>query len=168
MRALAAPRRGGWRSTATTAAAAGALVMAAGLTTDIGPWYHALNKPGWQPPDWVFGRAYTVIFALAAQAGYRAWQSAPSLRRWGLIVGLFTASVLLNIGWNTCFFTLHRPDWALGEAVPLLLPVLALVVVLRQHSRPASWLMLPYVAWVAFAAVFNLAVVQLHYPFVEP
>jgi len=67
------------------------------MMTDLGPWYAALRKPSWQPPDWLFGPAWTLIFALAAAAGYRAWRARPNLRRWGLIVGLFTANGLLNV-----------------------------------------------------------------------
>ncbi len=161
-------RRGGWKQIATAAAAAIAVATVGGVITEIGPWYYALRKPSWQPPDWAFGPAWTLIFALAALSGYLAWQSAPSMRRWGAIVGLFTANGLLNIGWSACFFALHRPDWALGEVGPLWLSVLALIVVLWPQSRRAAWLLVPYLAWVGFAAVLNLAVVQLNYPFVEP
>ena len=168
MTQLAVPGRGGWKPIAAAAASATAVATIGGLITEIGPWYHGLHKPSWQPPDWAFGPAWTIIFALAAMSGYAAWQSTPSLRRWGVIVGLFAANGLLNIGWSACFFALHRPDWALGEVVPLWLSVLALIIVLAPQSRRAAWLLVPYLAWVAFAAVLNWAVVQLNYPFVEP
>ena len=161
------PRRGNWRAIGIAALAAAMVATAGGLMTEIGPWYHGLRKPAWQPPDWAFGPAWTVIFALAALSGYHAWRSAPSLRRWALIVALFAINGLLNIGWSACFFLLRRPDWALAEVVALWLSILALIVVLAPQSRTAAWLLVPYLLWVGFAAVLNLAVVQLNYPFVE-
>ncbi len=148
------------------AAAAACLVAGLGASvTDLGPWYVALRKPSWQPPDWAFGPAWTLIFALAAAAGYLAWRAMPPLPRWARIVGLFAANGVLNVVWSTLFFHLHRPDWALGEVVALWLSVLALIVVLAPVSRAASWLMVPYLLWVAFAGVLNFTVVQLNPPF---
>lgn len=130
--------------------------------TRLDGWYYALNKPSWQPPDWAFGPAWTLILALASAAAVFAWQGAagPDARR--LIVILFAANGALNIGWSLCFFTLRRPDWGLIEVVPLWLSVLALVIGLQPSSRLASWLVVPYLLWVAFAAVLNLAIVRLN------
>ena len=157
----------GKRLTAILVAAASACAVAGfgAMMTDLGPWYVALRKPSWQPPDWAFGPAWTLIFALAAAAGYYAWRAMPPLRRWGLIVGLFAANGAFNVLWSALFFHLHRPDWALGEVAALWLSVLALIIVLAPVSRLASWLMAPYLLWVSFAAFLNFTVVQLNAPF---
>lgn len=148
--------------------AAGAAILVASVgaaMTDIGLWYQALAKPSWQPPDWLFGPAWTLIFSLAALAAVTAWRDAPSQaeRRW--MIGLFAANGVLNILWSALFFRLRRPDWALVEVVLLWLSVLALILVLRRYSRPAALMLLPYLLWVGFAAVLNLSVVRLNAPF---
>ncbi|HTW27276.1 MAG TPA: TspO/MBR family protein [Acetobacteraceae bacterium] len=143
--------------------AATAVAGAGALLTEIGTWYAALRKPPWQPPDWLFGPAWTVIFALTAIAAALGWQaSGPERPR---MVALFVVNGLLNILWSGLFFRLRRPDWALAEVVPLWLSVLALVVDLAPVSAVAAWLLAPYLAWVAFAAFLNLTIVRLNAPF---
>ena len=108
------PHIAGMPEPSTIAAILWAVILggAGGLLTTIGPWYRELKKPGWQPPDWLFGPAWTVILGLAA------WAS-----------------------------------------------VLALCVGLRDYSVLASWLIVPYLAWVSFAAVLNWQIVRLNGPF---
>ncbi len=145
------------------AAVAALLVAILGATaTDIGPWYLALQKPGWQPPDWLFGPVWTLIYALTAMAGVIAWRHAGTAAGRQRMLVLFAVNALLNVGWSELFFKLRRPDWALIEAVPFWLSILVLIVVLAPVSSTASRLLLPYLAWVAFATVLNLAVVRLN------
>jgi tryptophan-rich sensory protein len=153
------------RAILTAAAAAVAVALLGGLASTLGPWYYALRKPWFQPPDWLFGPAWTLIFALAALSGFWAWDANPPLRRWARIVSLFAINGLLNVFWSVLFFSLHRPDWALGEVPALWLSILALIVTIAPCSRRAAWLLAPYLVWVAFAAVLNLAVVRLNAPF---
>ena len=87
-----------------------------------------------------------------------------SLRR-DRALRLFAVQLACNGLWSLLFFRLRRPDWALWEVVPLWLSVLLLMVVLGRWSRPSAWLLAPYLAWVAFAAVLNLAIVRLNGPF---
>lgn len=162
----AVTRRGkDWRPVIAAAAWAVVVAMAGGLLTEIGPWYRALAKPDWQPPDWLFGPAWTLIFALSAAAGIRAWEaSRDAAERRGVAVA-FLVNGALNVLWSLLFFTLHRPDWALIEVVPLWLSVLAMAVICGRRARLAGWLLLPYLAWVAFAAYLNLTIVRLNGPF---
>lgn len=148
-------------------AASAALFVAVlgGLMTDIGDWYLDLSQPAWKPPDWAFGPAWTLIFALAAYSGVEGWRAAPdqASREW--LIGLFALNGFLNVLWSLLFFRLQRPDWALYEVGFLWLSVLLLMVVLRRYSRKASWLLLPYLIWIAFAAALNAATVSLNGPF---
>ena len=80
-------------------------------------------------------------------------------------MALFGVNALLNVLWSELFFEWQRPDWALAELVVLWLSIVLLIVVLVPISRRASWLLVPYLAWVSFAGVLNLAVVQLNAPF---
>ncbi len=154
-----------WKPIAAAAAGATGLAVLGALTTDIGPWYLSLNEPPWKPPDVLFGPAWTTIFALAAISGVMAWKRAvtKSQREWILV--LFAANAFFNVLWSLLFFRLHRPDWALAEVGLLWLSILALIVYLRRFSRPSGWLLAPYLAWVSFASVLNLAVVRLNAPF---
>ena len=148
-------------------AAASAIVVAAlgGAATDISGWYRALHKSPLTPPDWAFGPAWTLIYALTAISGVLAWRAASTRAARQAVLMLFALNALLNVLWSELFFMLRRPDWALIEVVPFWLSVLALIVVIRPVSRRASWLLAPYLVWVAFAGWLNLEIVRLNGPF---
>lgn len=148
--------------------AALAAVAVAGLgasATDIGPWYLALRKPSWQPPDWLFGPVWTLIYALTALAGIKAWRAAPDRRTRERVLLLFAANALLNVLWSELFFHFRRPDWALMEAAAFWASIVVLIAAVWPLSRTAGWLLAPYLAWVTFATALNLAVVRLNAPF---
>lgn len=147
------------------AASAVAVAMLGALMTDLGPWYAALRQPAWKPPDWVFGPVWTTIFSLAAIAGVNGWRRAPDRESRERMLLLFAANAFLNVLWSLLFFRLHRPDWALAEVPLLWLSVLALIVVLARFARPAAWLLVPYLVWVAIAALLNWQTVRLNGPF---
>ncbi|MEM9096884.1 MAG: TspO/MBR family protein [Pseudomonadota bacterium] len=141
-----------------------ACAVAGGVLTRLGPWYDQLRKPSFQPPDWLFGPAWTVIFTLTAIAGYRAWMgAAPADATW--ILALFLVNALLNAAWSGFFFTMRRPDWALCEVALLWLSIIVLIVAIWPIDLTAAALLIPYLFWVSFAAVLNLAVVRLNAPF---
>ena len=154
-----------WKPVWVAAAAALFVAMLGGLMTEIGPWYLSLKQPPWKPPDWAFGPVWTTIFALAAAAGVKGWRSAPSRAGRELLLVLFALNGFLNVFWSLLYFRLHRPDWALLEVPFLWLSVLALIVLLSRSSKSAGWLLLPYLVWVAIAALLNWQTVQLNGPF---
>lgn len=133
-----------------------------GALTDLGPWYQQLVQPSWKPPDWAFGPAWTTIFLLCAAAASIAWVNAdsPSARR--RLVIAFAINAALNLLWSALFFTWKQPTLALIEIAPLWLSVLAITVVSWRIARLAGVLLLPYLAWVAFAATINFGVVTLN------
>jgi translocator protein len=133
--------------------------------TDLGPWYVRLAKPSFQPPDALFGPAWTLIFALCATSAVRGWSAMNGSHARRRLVLLFIANLLLNALWSLLFFTLKRPDWALMEVVVLWLSILVLIRKLAPCERPAAWMLVPYLAWVSFASVLNLAIVRLNAPF---
>jgi benzodiazapine receptor len=148
------------------AAAAAILIASLGATmTDLGPWYQALKKPSWQPPGWLFGPAWTLIFALAAASGVIAWRNATTDKQREWVIGLFAINGTLNVLWSMLFFRLQRPDWALIEVALLWLSVLVPIIVFARYAKTASALLLPYLAWVTFAAFLNWEIVRLNAPF---
>lgn len=142
------------------------LVLAVGgWTTTVGTWYGDLRKPPWNPPNWVFGPAWTVILALAAWSGVSAWTNATDEPGRVLILTLFGINVVLHMLWSPLFFGLKRPDWALIEVPFLWLSIAALMHAVGRYSTLAEWLLLPYLLWVTFALCLNLRIVQLNRPF---
>ena len=154
-----------WQPMATAGLAVIGVAAFGVWITDLGPWYFALQKPRWQPPDWLFGPVWTTIFLLAGSSAVIAWTQACNTRQRRLVVVLFIVNVVLNMLWSTLFFRLHRPDLALVEVIALWLSVLSLFYYLWPVAATASWLVLPYLAWVTFAANLNLAIVRLNGPF---
>ncbi len=135
-----------------------------GAATTIGPWYYGLAKPSWQPPDWLFGPVWTTIYVLTAIAGVKAWRRADTVQRRHYL-GALLLNCVLNLLWSMIFFTSRRPDLALIEVVPLWLSVLLMAVLPWRYARASSWLLLPYLLWVAFAAYLNWTIVRLNAPF---
>jgi benzodiazapine receptor len=135
--------------------------IAGGMLTDIGPWYRALVKPSWQPPDWLFGPVWTTIFILAAVSAALAWRAAGETQR-RMVVILFVANGILNVGWSLLFFHLKRPLLAGLEVILLWASIVALIWYVQRFSRAAAWLLVPYLLWVSFATVLNWTIVALN------
>ncbi|MCM8556724.1 TspO/MBR family protein [Sphingomicrobium sediminis] len=141
------------------------LAVGGGLLTTIGTWYYELKKPSWQPPDWLFGPAWTIILGLGAWAFVLSWRGADSDADRTLILALYIANGVFHFLWSPLFFTVKRPDWALIEVPFLWASVLALTIMLRDFSVAASWMIVPYLVWVSFATILNWKIVQLNGPF---
>lgn len=154
-----------WLPVLAAAAAAIVVAMLGATMTDLGPWYQGLKKPSWQPPGWLFGPAWTLIFALAATAAVTAWRHAQTDAQRDWIIGLFAINGTLNVLWSLLFFRLQRPDWALIESFFLWLSVLVPIIVFYKYAKTASWLLVPYLAWVTFATYLNWQIVLLNSPF---
>ena len=135
-----------------------------GAATEIGPWYFQLQKPSWQPPDWLFGPAWTTIYVLTSIAGVKAWRRADEVQR-RYFMGALLLNLVLNLLWSLIFFTSQRPDIALIEVVPLWLSILLMALLVRSYSPVSALLVLPYLGWVAFAAYLNWTIVTLNAPF---
>lgn len=136
-----------------------------GLMTPLGDWYRNLRKPSWQPPDWLFGPAWTIILGLAAWSAVIAWNAAPDASSRTSVIILFATNAVFHLLWSPLFFRAERPDWALVEVIFLWASLVALVVGLWPISHLASLLILPYLVWVSFASWLNLAIVRLNGPF---
>lgn len=154
--------RSRWLPVAVAAMATVLVAILGGLASDVGPWYRALNKPAFQPPDWLFGPVWFSIYLLSATAGVSAWRGASTRAERSRIVLLFSINAFLNVFWSFLFFRLQRPDLALIEVGFLWVSVLLLIVGLRPLSKRTTYYLLPYLVWVGFAAVLNGAIVRLN------
>jgi tryptophan-rich sensory protein len=126
-----------------------------------GPWYEALAKPSWRPPNWLFPPAWAVLYILMAIAAWLVWREA-GFAGAPLALMLWFAQLALNAAWSWIFFGLRRMDWALADLAALWLAILATILAFAPVSAAAAWLMAPYLAWVSFAGVLNLAMVRLN------
>jgi tryptophan-rich sensory protein len=123
----------------------------------VGDWYAGLNKPSWTPPGAVFAPVWTALYVMMGVAAWLVW------RRGGLTavavpLVLFGIQLALNVAWSAIFFGLRQPGWAFVEIVALWALILATVIAFRRISPTAGYLLLPYLAWVTFAAALNLAI----------
>ncbi len=126
-------------------------------------WYLELAKPALNPPAWVFGPVWTALYILMGVSVWLVWvnaSAAPAARRRALII--FDIQLLLNIFWSIIFFGLHSPGIALIEIVLLWLAILATIIAFAKISRPAAWLLAPYIAWVSFAIYLNYTIWYLN------
>ena len=156
---LAHPRPSAGRS---LAALAGWLLLtfsasAMAVFVSTGGWYAGLAKPAWNPPGWIFGPVWTVLYAMMAVAAWRVWLYG-GWKRQKKALGLFVIQWALNALWTPLFFGLQQPGWALAEILVLLATILATIRAFWRVDRPAGILLLPYAAWVAFASLLNGAI----------
>lgn len=119
-------------------------------------WYATLAKPTFNPPNWVFGPVWTVLYVLMAVSLWLVWRSpAPQARTTKIA---WFAMLALNAAWSPLFFGLHRPDLALVDLALYLAALGALTRLLWTQSRLAAWLQLPHLLWVAFAGALNASI----------
>jgi tryptophan-rich sensory protein len=144
-------------------------VLGAGgmVTRPDGSWYRLLVKPAWQPPDWAFAPAWTLIFLCASAAFVAAWRAAGSGAEQAALAAVYVVNGGLNFLWSLLFFGRKRPDAALLEIFPLWLSVAAMMLVVSRTAPGWSLLLVPYLAWVTFAAILNRAIVRLNRPLSE-
>ena len=144
----------GWLVLCFSAASLGAFFMP-------GEWYATLKKPSWNPPAWIFGPVWSALYTMMAVAAWLVWKRGgfAAQRR---PLALFLTQLVLNAAWTPLFFGLHWPGIALAEITLLWLAIAATLAAFHHVSRPAAWLLAPYLAWVSFAAALNFALWRLN------
>ena len=128
----------------------------------IDTWYATLVKPSFNPPNWVFGPVWTLLFGLMAIAAWRVWRTDPKIGANRRALVLFGAQLLFNVGWSIAFFGAENP--LAGLLVILVLEALIVMTIraFLRHDRPAAWMLVPYAAWVGFATLLNLTIYSLN------
>ena len=121
-------------------------------------WYAALEKPFFNPPGWVFGPVWTALYFIMALSAWMVWKHEPDSSLVRPALYLFFLQLLFNVTWSALFFALRKPGWAMVEIIFLWLLILATILVFHRISRLAAWLLVPYLAWVLFAAALNVAI----------
>jgi len=127
----------------------------------IPTWYVYLNKPSFSPPNWLFGPVWTILYFLMACSLYLIWKSKPSLQK-GFAEKLFYVQLLLNAAWSIIFFGLQNPLIAFIEIIILWVLILMCIIATNRLHKRAGFLLVPYLLWVSFASLLNLAIVVLN------
>jgi tryptophan-rich sensory protein len=127
-------------------------------SSSVRDWYPGLTKPPFNPPAWVFGPVWTALYLLMGVALYLVWREGWQRPEVRAAMGLFLAQLALNGLWSVLFFGLQAPGLALID-IAVLWALIALTVVASWRVVPlAGGLLLPYLAWVSFAAVLNASI----------
>jgi benzodiazapine receptor len=146
-----------------------AVVASAGLIGNLATipnipvWYAGLNKPGFTPPNWVFGPVWSLLYAMMVLA---FWRVLLRRSRWTTagwrVVGVFLVQMALNAFWSVAFFGMHNPLLGLVGVIALELMIVATIITFKPIDRMAAWLLAPYAVWVGYATALNAAIVGLN------
>ena len=130
--------------------------------SEIQGWYLHLNKPSWNPPNWLFAPVWTTLYLLMGIALYLVWKTPADAdtKRWAVIV--FVVQFVLNFLWSYIFFREHQLGWAFVEIIVMWLAILCTIIGFSRINKIAAWLLVPYISWVSFAAILNYTVWQLN------
>lgn len=134
----------------------GAIFSASAIPT----WYATLAKPSFNPPNWLFGPAWTIFYLLMGISVYLVWTSAVQNKKIAYLA--FFIQLILNALWSAIFFGFHALGLALGEIIILWLAIGWTIIAFNKISKTASCLLIPYILWVTFAAILNFAVYRLN------
>ena len=139
------------------ALSAAAGVVGAIASIDAATFYQQLARPAWAPPSWLFGPVWTLLYLLMGIAAWLVWRKRETANV-GTALALFVAQLAANALWSWLFFAWQRGAWAFADIVALLVVVAATAVTFARVRPAAGALMLPYLAWVAFAGALNFSV----------
>lgn len=124
-------------------------------------WYSTLHKPFFNPPNFIFGPVWTLLYMLMGISLYLVWKEPASGER-TRAVRVFALQLFLNFWWSIIFFTFKSPGWALAEVAVLWLSIAWMIFAMRAVKPLAGYLQVPYLLWVSFAAVLNMAICILN------
>jgi len=133
----------------------------AATASSVGTWYQTLQKPFFNPPNWLFAPVWTALYIMMAIAGWRVWR-AHGLRGARAAMALFAVQLALNLAWSFLFFGYRMIGAALIEIILLLMAILVTTVLFWKRDRLAGMLFVPYAGWVAFATILNFALWRLN------
>ncbi|QWC86943.1 tryptophan-rich sensory protein [Nocardioidaceae bacterium] len=155
------------RSLLTLGGFAVAVAVAAGLggvaASSASSTYAALDLPPYAPPAWLFGPVWTVLYVMIAASAWVLWRAAQTRgAAWSPALTAWAVQLVLNAAWTPIFFAGDRYGLALVEIVVLLAAVVVTIALARRERPAAAWLLVPYVAWVAFATALNAGIVILN------
>lgn len=130
--------------------------------TGVESWYQTINKPAWNPPNWLFGPVWTTLYVMMGVALFIIWKSDTSTELKKIAYTLFAIQLVFNFFWSFIFFNQHLVGWALIEMVIMWVFILLTIFSFAQVDKIAAWLLVPYNSWVSFAIILNYTIWQLN------
>jgi len=128
----------------------------------IPTWYAGLSKPFFNPPNWIFGPVWTLLFAMMGIAFYLVWKRGFKAKKNKIALAFFVIQFIFNVLWSALFFGLRSPLYGLICITFLWAAILGTIITFYRVDKKAAYLLIPYILWVSFAAVLNLAIFLLN------
>jgi translocator protein len=130
--------------------------------TSVSTWFAGLNKPSFNPPGWIFGPVWTILYLMMGIALFLVWKHGFQRQDVRCAVGLFSIQLTLNLAWTFLFFYLKMPLAAFVEIIILWISILITTIAFIRISKTAGILLVPYLLWVSFASVLNFFLWRLN------
>ena len=129
--------------------------------SEISGWYETLQKPSFNPPNYIFGPVWTALYLLMGISLLMVWNTGTTARKRKALLA-FVIQLTLNFLWSILFFRMHRVDLALADIVLLWIAILSMMVYFYGVRKIAAFLQIPYLLWVTFATALNTAILLLN------
>lgn len=130
--------------------------------TGVDSWYTTIQKPSWNPPNWIFGPVWTTLYVLMGISLFLIWKAGTSKETKRSALILFVLQLIANFFWSFIFFDQHQMGLAFAEIIVLWLFILLTIFSFAKINKVAAWLLVPYISWVSFAAILNFTIWRLN------
>lgn len=138
------------------------LIGAVFTVSSIENWYNLLNQPSFRPPNWLFGPAWTILYTLMGISLYWIWTKGTKKKEVKDALKLFAVHLVLNATWSIVFFGMRNIPLSLLNIVVLWILIMMVMVKFYKIDQKASFILLPYLAWVSFATILNYNIFLLN------
>ncbi|QDW25895.1 tryptophan-rich sensory protein [Pedobacter sp. KBS0701] len=125
-------------------------------------WYPTLNKPSFNPPNWLFAPVWTTLYILIGIAAYLVWIKRDKIVHFPRTVAIYLIQLILNLGWSFIFFYLHEIGFALAEIILLLIIIIINAAMFYEINKWAGVIFVPYIFWVTFASFLTYNIFMLN------
>ncbi len=138
--------------------------FASGLLAQVqgNAWFSALNKPSWNPPAYIFGPVWILLYLLMGISLWLIWKNRTSNYLKTQALFFFGVQLFFNFWWSILFFRFNSPAWAFVDIILMVFAIAITILKIANISRMASWLLVPYLLWVCFASVLNYSIWSLN------
>jgi benzodiazapine receptor len=131
-------------------------------TEGVTTWFTTINKPSFNPPNWLFAPVWTALYIMMGIAFFLIWKSNAAATLKNIALRIYFIQLAFNFLWSFLFFYMHQPGWALVDILLLWVSIILTMFAFKKVSVTAPWLLLPYICWVSFATLLNYSIWRLN------